>query len=145
MKRPGGIVLACLIVLVACSNSEGGADRIDRPLTDISGNVDEGKSVFVSRDKGHCILCHQVEGLDAEFQGDVGPNLSNVGDRFSEQQLRLRVADYDAIVPGVLMPSFYRTNGFSQVASPYQGETVLTAQQVEDVIAYLGQLKDNDD
>ena len=135
----------CLLLMAACSERSIQPDSIDTPLTELPGDVMVGQEVFVSRDMGHCILCHQVDGLDAEFQGNVGPDLSHVGDRFTEGQLRLRIADYDALLPGVLMPSFYRTDGFSQVATPYEDQTILTAQQVEDLVVYLGQLKDNDD
>ena len=134
----------CLLLIAGCSERSMQADSIDTPLIQSPGDVMAGQEVFVSRDKGHCILCHQVDGLDAEFQGNVGPDLSLVGDRFTEGQLRLRIADYDALVRGVLMPSFYRTDGFSQVAAPYRRQTILTAQQVEDLVVYLGQLKDNE-
>ena len=145
MKWQGCAIAAGFLMIASCVEQSAPIDAIDRSLSGVPGDPDSGRLVFLGRDAGHCILCHQVDGLDAEFQGDVGPDLSNVGDRFSEAQLRLRIADYDAIAPGVLMPSFFRTDGFSQVATPYQGKTVLTAQQVEDLVAYLGQLKDYGD
>jgi sulfur-oxidizing protein SoxX len=39
------------------------------------------------------------------------------------------------------MPAYFRTEGLRQVASAYRGKPVLSAQQVEDVVAYLATLK----
>jgi len=117
-------------------------DSIITPLTATAGNADRGRAVFSARESGHCVLCHQVSGLDVPFQGDVGPDLSTVGERLTAGQLRLRIADYDAFRPGTVMPSYYRTQNLRQVGAAYQGQTVLSAQDIEDVIAYLSTLND---
>ena len=75
------------------------------------------------------------------FAGDVGPSLAGVGTRFTIPQLRLRVADNIRIHPTTIMPSYYRTTGLDRVAQPYRGKTILSAQEVEDLVAYLGTLK----
>ena len=100
-----------------------------------------GQTLFISRDEGHCVLCHQIEGLDAEFQGDVGPALTAVGDRLSPAQLRLRIVDYQLVLPGALMPSYHRNHDLYQVGEAFQGETILSAQDVEDIVAYLSERK----
>ena len=117
------------------------ADRIPVALTDQVGDVGRGQSIFSDRDKGHCVLCHQVAGLDTPFQGDVGPELSHVGDRLDAAQLRLRIVDYQLVLPGALMPSYYRIHDLYQVQERYAGSPILSAQQVEDLVAYLGDLK----
>ncbi len=146
---------ACLALvgLAACSADHAPLVAVDRisgdailqPLTRTPGDPATGKALFIGRDQGHCILCHKVSGLSAEFQGTVGPDLSQVGDRFSPAQLRLRIVDYQLVRPGALMPSYYRNHDLYQVDEAYAGETILSAQEVEDIIAYLGELKQVED
>jgi len=120
-------------------------DAIPAPLTSQPGDPLVGETVFSDRESGHCVLCHAVSGLDVEFQGDVGPDLSTVGDRLSPGQLRLRVVDYQLVRPGALMPSYYRIHNLHQVGTAYEGETILSAQDIEDIVAYLGAQKVGDD
>lgn len=141
----------CLAVtgVAACGGSDQAlvspdlitGDAISQPLTTMPGDVERGEMLFVDRDQGHCILCHKVDGLAAEFQGDVGPDLSIVGARLSPEQLRLRVVDYQLVRPGTLMPSYYRIHDLYQVGEAYAGETILAAQDIEDIVAYLSGLK----
>jgi len=125
--------------LVAGNGING--DRIPIALTDKVGDAARGQSIFSDRDKGHCVLCHQVAGLDTPFQGDVGPELSGVGDRLDAGQLRLRIVDYQLVLPGALMPSYYRIHDLYQVQERYADTPILLAQQVEDLVAYLSDLK----
>lgn len=115
-------------------------DAIPDPLTTTPGDVQRGKAIFTTREAGHCVLCHQVTGLDVPFQGDVGPALTEVGQRLTAGQLRLRIVDYQQVRPGTLMPSYYRVDGLHQVEGAYAGAPILTAQAVEDLIAYLSTL-----
>ncbi len=115
-------------------------DTIPAPLTSQDGNTENGARIFLDRETGHCVLCHRVDGLDAEFQGNLGPDLSRVGDRLSAAQLRLRLVDYDAVKPNTPMPSYFRTQDLRQVAPAYKDKTVLSAQDIEDLIAYLSGL-----
>lgn len=117
-------------------------DAIPAPLTSTPGDAEAGANVFASRGGGHCVLCHQVDGLDAPFQGNVGPVLTDVGSRLSPGQIRLRIVDYELIRPAVLMPSYYRTHNLYQVSEAEAGQPVLPAQSVEDLVAYLSTLKD---
>jgi sulfur-oxidizing protein SoxX len=75
------------------------------------------------------------------FAGDVGPSLAGIGGRMSAAQLRLRVADYRRVLPAAVMPSYYSVEGFDRVALPYRGKPILTALEVEDIVAYLSTLK----
>lgn len=120
-------------------------DTIQQALTEQPGNAKNGLEVFLDRDRGHCLLCHQVSSLDATFQGDIGPNLSRVGEHRSEAQLRLRLVDGTRLNPNTVMPAYFRTDKLQQIGKDYQGKTVLTAQEVEDVIAYLRTLRASND
>ena len=102
-----------------------------------------GENIFAAREGGHCILCHQVESLPAEFQGNVGPDLTYVGSRLTPAQMRLRLVDYDRVKPGTTMPSYYRKDNLNQVGVDYIGQTLLSAQDIEDIIAYLASLKES--
>lgn len=117
------------------------AGAIKAPLLDLKGDPARGKSVFTDREQGHCVLCHAVDGLGAEFQGNLGPKLTGVGGRLTPGQIRMRVADAQRIWPETVMPSYYRTDGLNQVAPEYQGEPALSAQQIEDLVTYLSSLK----
>ena len=120
-------------------------DSIPLPLTQTAGDAARGAQVFAAREQGHCVLCHQVKTLDAPFQGNVGPALDLVAARLDAGQIRLRIVDYQRLVDGALMPSYYRTDGFQQVGEPYKDKPVLTAQQIEDLVAYLVTLGAPDD
>jgi len=114
-------------------------DAVPKALTAEPGDAARGRSVVMNRDQGGCTLCHEVPG-DTRF-GNVAPPLSGVGAKLSIGQLRLRVADSTRVNPDTPMPAYYRTEGLTQVAAAYRGKPVLSAQQVEDVVAYLATLK----
>jgi len=146
------VVLGCAmsIWLAACqpddayqfaSDVEVEGDAIVHSLEGKSGNAERGLTVFTDRDQGHCVLCHAIEGLDAEFQGDVGPPLTHLGERLTEGQIRMRIAGAQKIWPETVMPSYYRKHGLNRVGREYLGEPALSAQQIEDLVAYLSSLK----
>jgi len=89
----------------------------------------------------NCLLCHAVPETGARFMGNIAPPLSGIGSRLSAAQLRLRVVDQSRLNPETVMPSYYRVEGLTRVASAYRGKPVLTARQIEDVIAFLQTLK----
>jgi sulfur-oxidizing protein SoxX len=115
-------------------------DAIPTALTAVPGDAARGTQVIKSRDS-NCLLCHVVPGGSAHVMGNVGPPLAAVGARLTAGQLRLRIADSTRLSPDSVMPAYYRIGGLRQVAQPYRGKPVLTAQQVEDVVAYLASLK----
>jgi sulfur-oxidizing protein SoxX len=112
-------------------------DAMDEPLA-ARGDAARGREVFISREGGHCVLCHEVPGI--AVAGDVGPSLAGIGSRLTAGQIRLRIADITRLKADAAMPSFHRRGG-ERVASSYAGRTVLDGQQVEDLVAYLGTLK----
>ncbi len=115
---------------------------IKKPLCGYSGNVERGKAIASDGSKGNCLACHQlpIEGIEA--YGTIGPPLAGIGSRQSEGFIRLRVVDTRNINPMSIMPGFYRDPKLiNRPGKPYIGRTFLSAQQVEDVIAYLVTLK----
>ncbi len=113
---------------------EGG--EIRQPLAAAPGDPARGRAILMGRD-GNCLLCHAVPETGAPFMGNLAHSLSGVGARLNAGQLRLRIVDSTRVNPETIMPSYYRVEGLNQVAAAYRGKPVLTAQQVEDTIAYL--------
>jgi sulfur-oxidizing protein SoxX len=105
------------------------------------GDPARGRALVVARESANCVLCHAVPDPAVRFSGNVGPSLAGVGTRLSQAQLRLRVVDNTRVNPATIMPSYYRTQDLDRVASSYAGKPVLTAQQVEDVVAWLATLQ----
>lgn len=115
---------------------------IQKSLTGKAGDPAAGEKAFVNRKQGNCLACHQVSKLSAHpFHGEIGPSLDGVAERYNTAQLRLQVANPKAINPDTIMPAFYRVDGLHMVSKKFKGKTILSAQQVEDVVAYLQTLK----
>lgn len=118
-------------------------DSISKPLTSQPGNPKTGAAVMAGRTLGNCLACHKVSRLQSEaFHGDVGPSLDGVAGRWNEAQLRLIVVNPKVLFEDTAMPAFYRTSGLHQVRREFQEKPMLTAQQVEDVVAYLTTLRE---
>jgi len=138
---------ACVIALglSACGQAESNliapsyiiANTIPTPLTDQPGDASIGKAIFAEREQGHCVLCHAITDLDASFQGNVGPDLSDIGMRLTPAQIRLRIVDASRVNPETVMPPYYRTQRLNQVATAYAGTPMLPAQDIEHLVAYL--------
>lgn len=116
-------------------------DAIPDPLTSVPGDRVNGRAVVVKRENT-CLLCHSGPFREQRFQGDLAPNLGGAGARWSEGELRLRLVDASRLNPATIMPSYYKVDGLIRVARSYQGKPVLSAQQIEDAVAYLKTLKD---
>jgi len=115
---------------------------IPKSLTGKAGDSAKGEKVFINRKLGNCLACHQVTALEAHpFHGLIGPTLDGVAERYNEGQLRLQVVNAKVINPDTIMPAFYRTEGLHRVLKKFDGKSVLTAEEVEDVVAYLTTLK----
>jgi L-cysteine S-thiosulfotransferase len=117
------------------------ADGIPEPLAAAVGDAARGRALLVARESANCVLCHAVSDPAVRFSGNVGPSLAGIGTRMSAAQLRLRVADNLRVNPASVMPSYYKVSGLDRVAAQYGGKTILSAAQVEDVVAYLGTLR----
>ena len=115
---------------------------IEKPLCGFVGDAKRGKAIASDGSKGNCLACHQLPIDDVEAYGTIGPPLEGVGTRLSEGYIRLRVVDTRNINPMSIMPGFYRDPDLiNRPGKDFAGRTFLTAQQVEDVIAYLVTLK----
>ena len=131
------VTLAPLVSLAA----QAADDAIEQPLTDQPGDAARGRAIVANRQLGLCLLCHTAPISEERFQGNLAPDLAGAGARWSEAQLRLRLVDSRRVNPQTIMPPYYRSEGLTRVGSPWQGKTVLAAQQIEDVVAYLRSLQ----
>jgi L-cysteine S-thiosulfotransferase len=112
-------------------------DAIPEPLTGIRGDPARGRAIVVDRQKGLCLLCHSGPFPEQRFQGDLAPDLRGVGSRWSEGQLRLRLVDSRRLNPATIMPPYHSIDGLTRVGKALQGKPVLSAEQIEDVVAFL--------
>ncbi len=116
-------------------------DAIPQPLTTLPGDAAKGRAIVANRQVGLCLLCHTGPFPEEPFQGNLAPDLGGAGARWSAGQLRLRLVDGRRLNPQTLMPSYHRTEGLVRVGPAWQGRPVLTAQQIEDVVAFLATLR----
>jgi len=115
---------------------------INTPLGGLKGDAQRGRQIVIDGHKGSCLTCHVMPIEEEEFHGDIGPSLIGIASRLTEGELRLRVVDEKQINPETIMPGYYRhPKHFTLVSYEYEGKTFLTAQEVEDVVAYLLTLK----
>lgn len=116
-------------------------DTIPRSLTGRLGDPQRGRDVVVKRELGNCLLCHRMPIPEERFQGTIGPDLSGVAGRLSEGQIRLRIVDESRLNVQTIMPPYYRVEGLRRVLAAYRDQPVLTAEQVEDAVAFLVTLR----
>ncbi len=130
------VALSVLVLsLAACATPMGG-DSLP-PLTTTPGDAARGRAIAASRQAGLCLLCHPAPIPEDRFQGNLAPDLAGVGRRYSAGQLRARVVDARIANPETIMPAYHRSEGLTRVAPALRGKTLLTAQEVEDVVAWL--------
>jgi len=132
---------ACAIVFSLLAGNALAADSIPASLTGAKGDPARGRAIVANRQVGLCLLCHSGPIPEERFQGDLAPDLTSVGARLSEGQVRLRIVDSTRVNPQSIMPAYYKSEGLTRVAPAFRGKTVLTAEQIEDVVAYLITLK----
>ena len=116
-------------------------DAIPASLTGQGGDAARGRAIVVNR-QSTCVLCHSGPFSEVKFQGDLAPNLAGSGSRWSQGQLRLRLVDAASLNPATIMPSYYRIEGLQRVGNAWRGKPILSAEQIEDVVAYLGTLRE---
>ena len=116
-------------------------DGIPDSLTGAPGDVARGRALVLER-TNTCILCHSGPFPETRFQGDLAPDLSGSGSRWSASQLRLRLVDASRLNPETIMPSYYRVDGLNRVGRNFDGKPILTAVQIEDIVAYLATLRE---
>ncbi|MBL6456363.1 sulfur oxidation c-type cytochrome SoxX [Belnapia sp. T6] len=129
--------LALALLLAGGAAAEEGIPS----LTGQPGDPARGRAIVTTRQRGLCLLCHAGPFLEERFQGDLAPSLAGVGARLTEDQLRLRLVDGRRLNSETIMPSYYRTEGLVRVGPAWQGRPILTAMEIEDVVAFLLTLK----
>jgi sulfur-oxidizing protein SoxX len=112
-------------------------DAIPQPLTGIRGDPARGRAIVVDRQRGLCLLCHAGPFPEQRFQGNLAPDLTGVGNRWSEGQLRLKIVDSRRLNPATIMPPYHNLDGLVRVGRNWQDRPVLSAEQIEDVVAFL--------
>ncbi len=113
---------------------------IPASLTGKSGDPAKGRKLAINRKKGNCLACHIMPVPEQQFHGEIGPDLSGVASYLSEAEMRMRVVDPKVVNPDTIMPSFLK-EAKTRVLKKFKGKTILKAQEVEDIIAYLKTLK----
>jgi sulfur-oxidizing protein SoxX len=116
-------------------------DAIPASLTGLPGDAARGRALVIAR-SSTCILCHSGPFPEEKFQGDLAPDLASTGSRWSAGQLRLRLVDASRFNPATIMPSFYRVDGLDRVGPAWRGKPILSAEQIEDMVAYLSSLRE---
>ncbi len=156
MKQAIFKIAVCGTLIVVITSSLAWADvvppdqvkfadlKVEAPLTGTGGNVENGKKWFANRKLGNCLACHQNKDMTSQpFHGEIGPSLDGVSERYSASQLRAILINSKAVFGNkTIMPGFYRINPAPLVAKKFQGKTILSGQQVEDILAYLLTLKE---
>jgi L-cysteine S-thiosulfotransferase len=117
-------------------------DASPASLTGAAGDPERGRAIVSNRQVGLCLLCHTGPFPEEHFQGNLAPDLTGAGARASAGQLRLRIVDASRLNPNTIMPPYYRVDGLERVAANFRGKPILSAEQIEDVVAFLVTLKD---
>lgn len=133
------IVAASALAHAVPAGAQGAGTAIDVALTEEPGDATRGRTIVVDRILSACVLCHALPGT--EVSGNLGPSLAGVGSRLSVGELRSRLVDSSRYNPDTVMPAYYLTAGLNRVAATYRDKPILSAQQIEDVVAYLRTLK----
>jgi len=143
----GAWLATAAAALPSAANAQGlrpyvvAGDAIPNSLTGEPGDVTRGRALVLNR-SSTCILCHSGPFPEEKFQGDLAPDLTGAGGRWSEGQLRLRLVDASRLNPATIMPSYYRVDGLERVGAAWRGKPMLSAGQIEDIVAYLASLRE---
>jgi len=107
-------------------------DGIPKPLTSEPGSAARGRALLAKREAATCLKCHSIKDKDFAGGGSKGPALDGVGANLTPAQLRLSVVDLSRVTRNTEMPSFHKSGGDAPK---------LSAQEVEDVVAFLRTLR----
>jgi sulfur-oxidizing protein SoxX len=135
------LALPCALDAQALRTYAVASDAIPASLTGMPGDAVRGRALVLNR-TSTCILCHSGPFPEEKFQGDLAPDLKGSGSRWSQGQLRLRLVDAARLNPATIMPSYYRVDGLERVGAAWRGRPILSAEQIEDMVAYLMTLRE---
>lgn len=147
LKVAGCPVWVCVWLAFLCAafavsaSGQTVIDALPEPLTQNAGDAARGRTLVANRSLSLCLLCHSGPLPEVQFQGDLAPSLAGAGARWTTAQLRLRLVDSRRINPQTIMPPYHALSGLTRVAPAWRGQPILSAQQIEDVIAYLSTLR----
>ncbi|EHR69654.1 cytochrome c1 [Burkholderiales bacterium JOSHI_001] len=129
-----GLVVVLVLLLPALAGAAP-------PDGDAAGDVERGRALVADRSASLCALCHAVPGVPAHLQGNLAPSLAGVGARLDTSRLRAQLVEPRRLNPEAIMPGYRTTEGLNRVAEAWAGRPIFSAQQVEDVVAYLQTLR----
>jgi sulfur-oxidizing protein SoxX len=145
------IILAIVVAFSSASFAEttapgkikfGENGEIELALTGTAGDAATGRKLFMNRKKGNCLACHVNSDMaEQTFHGEVGPELDGVAERWNTAELRGILVNSKKMFEGTIMPAFYRDSGYNRILKKFDGKTILSAQEVEDLLAYVATLK----
>ena len=133
-----GLLLA--MAIPAMARAQAGVvtnDAVAQSLTGSAGDAARGRAIIIDRQKGFCLLCHSGPFNEEPLQGNLAPSLEGAGSRWSEGQLRLRLMDNKRVNPESIMPAYHRIEGLNRVAPAWRDRPILSASEIEDVLAFL--------
>lgn len=143
------VLAALIVVLLAAAPAAAQVapfivtgDAVEAPLDGLIGDAGRGARIVRNRETANCLICHTIPDPRESFMGEVGPPLAGVALRLTQGQMRLRLVDPTRINPEAVMPAYHRTTDLLRVDPRWQGRPVLTAQEIEDVVAYLATLRE---
>ena len=135
-------VAAAIVALAGLAGVAHAQDSLPQSLTGAPGDPARGRAIVANRQVGLCLLCHSGPFPQERFQGELAPDLRGAGARWTEGQLRLRIVDSGRLNAASIMPAYHRTEGLTRVAPAFRGKPILSAEQIEDVVAFLMTLKE---
>jgi sulfur-oxidizing protein SoxX len=112
-------------------------DAIPDSLTGQKGDAARGRNIVSNRQVGLCLLCHTGPFPEEKFQGNLAPDLADAGSRSTAGQLRLRIVDASRLNPDTIMPPYYKVDGLTNVSAAFRSKTILSVEQIEDVVEFL--------
>jgi sulfur-oxidizing protein SoxX len=136
-----GLLLA--MAIPAMARAQAGVvtnDAVAQSLTGRAGDAARGRAIIIDRQKGFCLLCHSGPFNEEPLQGNLAPSLEGAGSRWNEGQLRLRLMDNKRVNPESIMPAYHRIEGLNRVAPAWRDRPILSASEIEDVLAFLMRL-----
>ena len=135
-------LLAAAVIGLALPGSALAQGTLPRPAGIAPGDVAEGARLVADRQKSLCVLCHSGPFPNPHLQGNLAPDLSGIGARLTQDEIRLRVTDMKRLNPDSLMPTYVASQGGERVGTAWRGRPILAEQEIEHIVAYLASLKE---